>query len=355
MEVDTEVARLRVLEGQYKKNLYGLQDKLRKTFPEDIRRQEMLIDRTRADIKVVEENYNPENFSINVNGVVYTDKKEGARALTDALYSSKPETVVAEYAGFKISMNPLVLLTAERTICLAGNGQYNIDIGQSASGNMTRIENFLTELPNREKRLVGKLEQLKMDKAVAEEEVNKPFEHAEKLASLLKEQTELNAELDLNRREEVIIDDDKDDGDTTFMALPDNNKTEADIKPSTTKKRQRKQLTTSDWQFYQKIRNKEDDTIVLMKNGDGYDVIGIEAQELCRKFDKELITEEYDGEEQEVFRINEDELDNVVKSLVQYDGYRVKIVENATQNVKKEESFIDVIDKVEERSFWYKP
>ena len=132
------------------------------------------------------------------------------------------------------------------------------------------------------------------------------------------------------------------------MALPDNNKTEADIKPSTTKKRQRKQLTTSDWQFYQKIRNKEDDTIVLMKNGDGYDVIGIEAQELCKKFDKELITEEYDGEEQEVFRINEDELDNVVKSLVQYDGYRVKIVENATQNVKKEESFIDVIDKVEE-------
>ena len=348
MEVDTEVARLRVLEGQYKKNLYGLQDKLRKTFPEDIRRQEMLIERTRADIKVVEENYNPENFSINVNGVVYTDKKEGARALTDALYSSKPETVVAEYAGFKISMNPLVLLTAERTICLSGNGQYNVDIGQSASGNLTRIENFLTELPNREKRLVTKLEQLKMDKAVAEEEVNKPFEHAEKLASLLKEQTELNAELDLNRREEVIIDDDKDDGDTTFMALPDNNKTEADIKPSTTKKRQRKQLTTSDWQFYQKIRNKEDDTIVLMKNGDGYDVIGIEAQELCKKFDKELITEEYDGEEQEVFRINEDELDNVVKSLVQYDGYRVKIVENATQNVKKEESFIDVIDKVEE-------
>ncbi len=88
MEVDTEVARLRVLEGQYKKNLYGLQDKLRKTFPEDIRRQEMLIERTRADIKVVEENYNPENFSINVNGVVYTDKKEGARALTVALYSS---------------------------------------------------------------------------------------------------------------------------------------------------------------------------------------------------------------------------------------------------------------------------
>lgn len=225
MEVDTEVARLRVLEGQYKKNLYALQDKIRKTYPDDIRRQEIFIERTRADMKVVEENYNPDNFTINVNGVVYTDKKEGSRALTEALYASKPETVVAEFAGFKISMNPLVLLTAERSICLAGNGQYNIDIGQSASGNMTRIENFLTELPNREKRLVAKLEQLKTDLAVAEVEVQKPFEHAGHLADLLKEQTELNAELDLNRREEVIIDDDNEEGDN-YMALPESVKKE---------------------------------------------------------------------------------------------------------------------------------
>lgn len=244
-------------------------------------------------------------------------------------------------------MNPLVLLTAERTICLACNGQYNIDIGQSASGNMTRIENFLTELPNREKRLVGKLEQLKMDKAVAEEEVNKPFEHAEHLAELLKEQTELNAELDLNRREEVIIDDDKDEGDTTFMALPENNKTEVEIKP-TTKSKSRKQIKSSDWAFYQKVRDNENDTLVLLKNGDGYDLVGVEAKYLSGKFNKEMITEEIDGEKQDILHIKEDELDSVVRTLVESDGYRVKIVENTTQNTKADESFIDTVDKVEE-------
>ncbi|MGN1372682.1 MAG: DUF3849 domain-containing protein [Candidatus Coproplasma sp.] len=224
MEVDTEVARLRVLEGQFKKNLYALQDKIRKTFPEDIRRQELFIERTRADMKVVEENYNPDNFVINVNGIVFTDRKEGSRALMDALYESKPETVVAEYAGFKISMNPMVFLAGERSITLSCNGQYSIDIGQSASGNLTRIENFLEDLPNREQRLVSRLEQLKLDYAVAQEEVKKPFEHAELLTSLLKEQTELNAELDLNKHEEVIISDDKDEGDN-YMALPESNNT----------------------------------------------------------------------------------------------------------------------------------
>ena len=342
MEVDTEVTRLRVLEGQYKKNLYALQDKLRKTYPEDIHRQELLIERTRADMKVVEEKYNPDNFSINVGGKIYTDKKEGARALTDALYASKPETVVAEYAGFKISMNPLVMLTAERSICLSANGQYNIDIGQSASGNMTRIGNFLTELPNREKRLVTKLEQLKNDMAVAAEEVKKPFEHAELLASLLSEQTELNAELDLNRREEVVIDDDSKDEGEAYMALPEQTKDESKL---TTIRKERKKLTTSDWQFYQKIRNQEDDTIVFMKNGDGYDVIGIEAQELCGKFDTDIITEEYDGEDYGVFHVGEDRLDDVIKAVIKYDGYKVKLVENTT---KKEDSFIDVVDKVEE-------
>lgn len=224
MEVDTEVARLRVLEGQFKKNLYALQDKIRKTFPEDIHRQELFIERTRADMQVVEENYKPDNFVINVNGIIFTDRKEGSRALMDALYESKPETVVAEYAGFKISMNPMVFLAGERSITLSCNGQYSIDIGQSASGNLTRIENFLEELSNREKRLVSRLEQLKLDYAVAQEEVKKPFEHAERLTSLLKEQTELNAELDLNKREEVIISDDKDEGDN-YMALPENNNT----------------------------------------------------------------------------------------------------------------------------------
>lgn len=180
MEVDTEVTRLRTLEGQYKKNLYALQDKIRKTYPESIRRQELLIEHTRQDIQMLEGKPDEEHFAINVNGHTYTDKKEGARALTDALYASSPDRVVAEYCGLKISINPLVMLLDERSITLSGTGQYTIEIGQSATGNIQRIDNFIADLPNREKRLSAKLEQLRQDLAVAEEQVKQPFEHNEK-------------------------------------------------------------------------------------------------------------------------------------------------------------------------------
>ena len=224
MEVDAEVARLRVLEGQYRKNLYDLQDKIYKTYPEEIRKQELLIERIGKDLEMLKTRRpaDPETFEISVNGKVYTDKKEGGKALTDALYGGKVGTPVAEYCGFKIGMNPMSFLATEREITLAGEGQYVITIGDSASGNLTRIENFLNDFPEREKRLKSKLEQLKSDLVIAKEQAGKPFEQAERLKELLSEQAQLNAELNLNQREEVIVDDgDEDEEEITYRALPD--------------------------------------------------------------------------------------------------------------------------------------
>ena len=171
----------------------------------------------------------PEAFEISVNGKVYTDKKEGGKALTDALYGGKVGTPVAEYCGFVISMNPMSFLATEREITLAGEGQYVITIGDSASGNLTRIENFLNDLPEREKRLKSKLEQLKSDLAIAKEQAGKPFEQAERLKELLSEQAQLNAELNLNKHEDAIVDDEEEEDETAYRALPENRITEVDI------------------------------------------------------------------------------------------------------------------------------
>ena len=222
MEVDAEVARLRVLEGQYRKNLYDLQDKIYKTYPEEIRKQELLIERVNADM-VRLRSIRPADtdaFTISVNGKVYTDRKEGGKALMDALYGGKVGTPVAEYCGFVISMNPMSFLATEREITLAGEGQYVITIGDSASGNLTRIENFLNDLPEREKRLKSKLEQLKSDLAIAKEQAGKPFEQAERLKELLSEQAQLNAELNLNKHEDAIVDDEEEE-EIAYRALPD--------------------------------------------------------------------------------------------------------------------------------------
>ena len=222
MEVDAEIARLRVLEGQYKKNLYSLQDKIRKDYPEDIKRQELLIERVQRDKELIPTNYaDPEAFSISVQGTVYTDRKEGGKALTEALYASKPETVVAEYCGFKISINPMSALTNEREITLTGEGQYVIGISDSASGNLTRLDNFIEDFPKREERLKNRLKQLNDDLAIAKEQVEKPFEHTEHLQELISEQTQLNTELNLDKQEEVITDDESSDiDDGYYRALP---------------------------------------------------------------------------------------------------------------------------------------
>lgn len=224
MEVDTEIARLRVLDGQYKKNLYALQDKIRKDFPEDIRKQELLIERVTLDLMHLQASKpkEPEAFVISVNGKVYTDRKEGGKALTDALYASKPEKVVAEYCGFKLCMNPMKSLTGEREITLMSSGQYIIGVGESSSGNLTRLDNFIEDFSKRKERLENRLTQLKSDLAIAEEQVQKPFEHREHLAELIKEQAELNAELNLDKREEsAIIDDGNDSGNKdNYKMLP---------------------------------------------------------------------------------------------------------------------------------------
>ena len=233
MEVDAEVSRLRVLEGQYKKNLYALQDKIYKAYPEEIRKQELLIERIGKDFEMLKTTRpnNPEDFSISVNGIVYTDKKDGGKALMDALYSGKVNVPVAEYCGFKISMNPMSIISHEREITLAAEGQYVISVGDSASGNLTRIENFLNDLPEREERLKRKLVQLKADLEVAKEQVEKPFEQAEQLKALLSEQAELNAELNLDKRDDVIVADENDNGesDNNYRALPDIQKQNAEV------------------------------------------------------------------------------------------------------------------------------
>ena len=225
MEVDAEVARLRVLEGQYRKNLYALQDKIYKTYPEEIRKQELYIERIGKDLEMLESTRptDPEDFSISVNGKVYTDKKEGGKALLDALYSGKVDTPVAEYCGFKISMNPMYMLGGEREITLAAEGQYVIPVGDSASGNLTRIENFLNDLPEREGRFKKRLESINADLEIAKEQAEKPFEQAEQLKTLLSEQAQLNAELNLDKRDDVIVADENDsgDGDNNYRALPD--------------------------------------------------------------------------------------------------------------------------------------
>ena len=276
MELDMEMARLRDLESRYKKELFALQDKVRKEFPEQIQRQELYLERVRKDVELVKDKYNPDHFEINVGGTVYSDlsedgKKNGGLALMDALFHNKTGTVVAEYCGFKISLNPIELLSNERSITLSGAGQYKMDIGESASGNLTRLENFIKEFAAREERAVKRLESTKADFEVAKEQVKVPFEHKDKIMELNTELFELNAELDLNKREEVVIDDEESgeepvtaETEDNYMALPPKR---TEIKARTNKKKT--MLTEKLYKTYKQMENKNPNAMVFaVKDGD---------------------------------------------------------------------------------------
>ncbi len=276
MELDMEMARLRDLESRYKKELFALQDKVRKEFPEQIQRQELYLERVRKDVELVKERYNPEHFEINVGGTVYSDsvedgKKNGGLALMDALFHNKTGMAVAEYCGFKISLNPIELLSNERSITLSGAGQYKMDIGESASGNLTRLENFVKEFAAREERAVKRLESTKADFEVAKEQVKVPFEHKDKIMELNTELSELNAELDLNKREEVVIDDEESgdepvtaETEDTYMALPPKR---TETKTRTNKKKT--MLTEKLYKTYKQIETQNPGAMVFaVKNGD---------------------------------------------------------------------------------------
>ena len=334
MEVDTEIQRLRVLESEYRKSLYSTQDKVRKFFPEEIRRQTLYLENLQKDIETVKAKYNPdpEQFSINVLGKVYTDKVEGGRALMDALNSHKPETVVAEYAGFKISLNPMSMLLEARNVSLTGAGQYKMEIGDSEIGLLRRLDNFMKDFPEREPRAKNKLNELENNLKVAQSQLDVPFEHADELETLLKEQAELNAELDLNKRDEVVIEETEDDEsggeDETYMSVPEQDKVPQRKKP-------RKPFGKSQKAIYDKIKGKSPNAYVFVNNGGRYEIMGDYTAEIGGT----LETGEYT-----VTSLDGEALDKVIRSIVDR-GYTVKIIDEY-EEIKEEVEFLDKEDKV---------
>ena len=348
MELDMEMARLRDLESRYKKELFSLQDKVRKEFPEQIQRQELYLERVRKDVELVKEKYNPERFEISVNGTVYSDsvedgKKNGGLALMDALFHNKTGTVVAEYCGFKISLNPIELLSNERSITLSGAGQYKMDIGESASGNLTRLENFIKEFAAREERAVKRLESTKADFEVAKEQVKVPFEHKDKIMELNTELSELNAELDLNKREEVVIDDEENgeepvtaETEDNYMALPSKR---TETKTRTNKKKT--MLTEKLYKTYKQIETQNPGAMVFaVKNGD-YTCFDDTAEELTAL--SSLSPSYFEAGEKEVKTLTIDEtlFKEFASAFVSAD---LKIA--LFDEPEEEKTFIDESDKV---------
>lgn len=338
MELETELARLRVLEGQYKKRLYALQDKVIKEFPAQIRRQELRLENHKKDEEALSELYDPESFKIKVFETEYTDKKEGAAELMRALRTNAYEVEVAEYCGFRISLNVPSILTNVRSVTLTNNGSYTMEIGESELGLITRLENFIKEFPKNKNSILMKLESCKRDKAVAEEELKKPFEHKAKIEEITKELSEINAELDLNKREEVVIETDEEseteEEEINYMALPEHGKEQQNPE-----KRSHRRMTEKLYSLYDAHKTRKRDAVIFVKNGDYYETCGDDALWLAFAYGVTTYEKELCGRKQTVAMLGYDDLDAVAYDLSE-DNRRFEIVEPENE-IDREVDFLE--------------
>ncbi|HGL3208576.1 TPA: helicase-related protein [Enterococcus faecium] len=205
MDLDNEVTKLKMLEANYKSNRYRLEDKVAKNYPEEIARTEKLIGAVKKDISEVEPKAEGEEkfTSITILGEKITDKKLAGEKLLEAISKVKinESKVIGKYRNMDLEVS-YNFFTNEHNFSLNGAAKHSGELGTSADGNITRLDNALEKMPEKLKRLEEKLISTKEQLENAKEELKKPFEKADELKNKVLRLAELNKLLDMGEVEE---------------------------------------------------------------------------------------------------------------------------------------------------------
>lgn len=205
MDLDNEVTKLKMLEANYKSNRYRLEDKVAKTYPEEIARTEKLIEAVKKDISEVEpKSEGEEKFtSITINGEKIIDKKIAGEKLLEAISKVKinESKVIGRYRNMDLEVS-YNFFTNAHNFSLNGAAKHSGELGTSAEGNIIRLDNALEKMPEKLKRLEEKLVSTKEQLENAKEELKKPFEKADELKNKVLRLAELNKLLDMGDVEE---------------------------------------------------------------------------------------------------------------------------------------------------------
>ncbi len=205
MDLDNEVTKLKMLEANYKSNRYRLEDKVAKNYPEEIARTEKLIEAVKKDISNVEPKAEGEEkfTSITIAGEKITDKKLAGERLLEAISKVKinESKVIGKYRNMDLEVS-YNFFTNSHNFSLNGVAKHLGELGTSADGNITRLDNALEKMPEKLNMLEEKLISTKEQLENAKEELKKPFEKADELKTKVLRLAELNKLLDMGEVEE---------------------------------------------------------------------------------------------------------------------------------------------------------
>lgn len=212
-ELDTQVAKLKLLKQNYLSEKYALEDKVIKYYPNEIKRLENRIEDMKEDIEVFNNNNTPDNSfeKMNIKGTDFTERKEAGEKIIEICKSmTNPEPLeIGEYKGFKIILS---FDTMDRKFyaSMKNNLSYKTELGSDPSGNITRIDNALNGIETRLPSIENNLEDTKKNYESSKKEIEKPFPQEEELKTKSKRLDELNIKLNLNNKDKEIIDDGND-------------------------------------------------------------------------------------------------------------------------------------------------
>ena len=178
MDLDVEVAKLKLMKADHQSKQYRLEDQLLKYFPQEIETNKGYIQGFEADLETLAMHPHPADgfASMEIRGDVLTDKENAGAALLDACKEVKTSDPVqiGSYRGFTMSVE-FEAWKQEYTLLLKGQMTHRATLGTDPRGNLTRIDNALAQMPQRLEAVKNQLENLYQQQAAAKEEVGKPF------------------------------------------------------------------------------------------------------------------------------------------------------------------------------------
>ena len=214
MDLDIQVQKLRLLKSSFLSEKYALEDKIIKFYPQEIARRADVIAGLKSDIERVAEHPKPsdETFvGMTVKGAFYSEKADAGNAILEACKAmTNPDPIhLGEYRGFPME---LYFEAREYKVRLKGELGYPVTLGTDTFGNITRLDNALEGLPKRLEMNEMELDNLKKQFETAKVDVERPFPQEEELKAKTDRLNELNALLNVDKRENEIVGGEPDEG-----------------------------------------------------------------------------------------------------------------------------------------------
>lgn len=217
MDLDMQVQNLKMLQSNYYSERFDLEDKVTREHPQDIARYNSQIKALKVDIETANKTLKASADYFNgmdINGVLYTEKKAAGEAIIRIMKSFKnsSETLpVGSYRGFTMEMYISRGFRLDYILAIRGAMTHTINLGTDALGNITRVDNCIDHLAGDLEKAEKNLAEIEKQLEIAKESLKEPFSREEELQEKQARLNELNALLNVDKRDNEFCDEEPDE------------------------------------------------------------------------------------------------------------------------------------------------